>query len=318
MDNQAGFFAGGKDESKAGIPRLTAETSLKAAIGAFRKHMEYEGFSRHTIQAFSSDLNLLGKYLGIGQAIGLVATNNLNDFLNWMLKERGVPCSPKSYARRVTTLKVFFKWLHKGGVLVTNPAAPVIQRSVRSPLPKVLNRDEVEHLLAAAEEIRQGTAEKTGDARPLLLLKLLLKTGIKKGEAMGIVPNHIDRADPNQPILFIRYRSPAKRYKERKVSLGADWLLILDEYLEQYDPPDTLFTCTPRNLEYILRDLEQQTGVKKPVSFEHLRWTSAVHGYQDGADTDELRQRMGLSEVTWRETLPKIRRLARQLEEGTD
>ena len=300
-----------------GTPRLTPETSLKAAAGAFRKHMHYEGFSPHTIQAFSSDLNLLAKYLGSGQPIGKVSTANLNDFLHWLLNVRGVPCSPKTYARRITTLKVFFKWLHQGGVLVADPAGPIVQHSVRSPLPQVLSAAEIDRLLAAGEQVRQGSDEKPGDARPLLLLRLLLKTGIKKGEAMGIVPNHIDRGNPEQPDLFIRYRSPSKRYKERKIPLESDWLPLLDEYLGQYDPQDTLFTCTPRNLEYILRDLEELAGVTKPVSFENLRWTSAVHAYRLGADTGELREQMGLSEITWRETLNKIQRLADMLKEQT-
>lgn len=76
-------------------------------MGLFETHMRNEGFAINTMKAFASDVRLLGKYLGIGQPIGKIGTNNLNDFLKWLLEERGVPCSPKSYARRVTTLKVF-------------------------------------------------------------------------------------------------------------------------------------------------------------------------------------------------------------------
>jgi integrase/recombinase XerD len=302
-------------DSESGLYRITANTSLKAAIGAFRKHMQYEGFSTHTIQAFGSDLNLFSKYLGIGQPVGKVTTKNLNDFLHWMLNDRGVPCSPKTYARRVTTLKVFFKWLHTGGVLVTDPSASVIQRSVRSPLPVVLNSEELEQVYAAGEKIQAGIDNK-GDVRPLFLLDLLVKTAIKKSEVMGITLNHIDRTDPDKPIVFIRYRNPSKRYKERKIVLDAKWLALLDEYIPQYNPQDSLFTCTARNLEYVLRDLEALSAVDKPVSFECLRWTSAVHGYMDGVDTEELRVRMGLSEITWRETLTRIQRLAESLNDN--
>jgi integrase/recombinase XerD len=315
-DQQLSLMPNGTADEQ-GIFRLTTDTSLKAAIGAFKKHMQYEGFSQHTIQAFTSDLNLFGKYLGIGQPIGGITTDTLNDFLKWMLEERGVPCSPKTYARRVTTLKVFFKWLFKGGVLLSDPAAQVIQRSVRSPLPAVLSEEEIEQLRAVAEGMRQGDGESPGDARPLLLLELLLQTGAKKGEIMGIVPNHIERSDPDKPVLFIRYRSPAKRYKERKVPLETGWLTILDEYLEQYNPPETLITCTPRNLEYILHDLQESAGVNTPVSFECLRWTSAVHSHLKGIHSDELRRRMGLSEITWRETYSKIKRLAEALQKPT-
>ncbi len=301
-------------EPEPGTPGLSTETSLKAAVGAFRKHMQFEGFSPHTIQAFTSDLNLFSRYFGAGQPIGRVTTTNINDFLRWMLEQRGVPCSPKTYARRITTLKVFFRWLHRGAVLAVDPAAPVIQHSVRSPLPVILTDGEIKRLLAAGEQVRQGDSHRHPDARPLLVLMLLLQTGMKKGEVMGLTPNHIDRTDPDQPSVHIRYRSPSKRYKERKVPVGLDWLPVLDEYLQQYDPPDTLITCTPRNLEYILRDLQEMAGVDKAVSFECLRWTWAVHSYLAGEDPGELRWKMGLSEITWRDTLARIRRLAGTLQ----
>ena len=92
--------------------QLSADASIQAALGAFDRHMEEEGFAINTRKAFASDVRLLGKYIGVGQPIGEIGTKNLNDFLNWLVYERGVPCSRKSYARRVTTLKVFFAWLH--------------------------------------------------------------------------------------------------------------------------------------------------------------------------------------------------------------
>ncbi|MCB0036126.1 MAG: phage integrase N-terminal SAM-like domain-containing protein, partial [Anaerolineales bacterium] len=96
------------DESNSpthkGAPAVTADASLQAALGGFEQHMRQEGFAVNTIKSFASDIRLLGKYLGAGQAIGEIATDDLNKFLNWLVYERGVPCSPKSYARRVTTL----------------------------------------------------------------------------------------------------------------------------------------------------------------------------------------------------------------------
>ncbi|MBK8932618.1 MAG: phage integrase N-terminal SAM-like domain-containing protein [Chloroflexi bacterium] len=109
-------------------PLLTADASIQAALGLFENHMRGEGFALNTRKAFTSDIRLLGKYLGIGQPIGSIGTKNLNDFLDWLLNERGVPCSGKSYARRVTTLKVFFSWLHEAGVLPNDPSAAVIQK----------------------------------------------------------------------------------------------------------------------------------------------------------------------------------------------
>lgn len=293
-------------------PPISRDASLQAALGVFENHMRDEGFSIHTIKAFASDIRLLAKYLGPGQPVGEIGTKNLNDFLDWLLNERGVPCSPKSYARRVTTLKVFFGWLHTAGVLNDDPSAAVIQRTVTSPLPTLPTEDQLELALIVTEDMRMGDSSSKADARPHLLLTLLLQTGIKKGEAMNLVPNHVDRNNLDEPMLFVRYANPNLRYKERKLPLDPDWLTVLDEYLLQYQPPDTLFTCTARNLEYILRDVGDAAGLDAgSLSFENLRWISALRDWREGVEKDDIRQKLGLSKITWRETKSKLEKLSK-------
>ena len=292
---------------------LTREASLQAALGTFERHMQDEGFSINTVKAFASDIRLLGRYLGIGTPVGEIGTKNLTDFLHWLTDERGVPCSPKSYARRVTALKVFFGWLHETGVLAQDPSAAVIQQSVSSPLPDMPPLDDIDRALAAADRRRAGGPDQKPDARPYLLLSLLLQTGIKKGEAMAIVPNHIDDSDPDKPVLYVRYANPRLRYKERKLPLEPAWLAVLDEYLGQYRPTDTLFTCTARNLEYVLRDLAEEAELSTgALSFENLRWASAMRDWRADVEQDDIRQKLGLSKIAWRETKAKLRRLVEQ------
>jgi integrase/recombinase XerD len=308
-DQQSPLFPPGT-LPEAGSPRLTSESSIQATLGAFEQHMEEEGFAVNTRKAFAGDIRLLGKYLGIGQPIGQIGTKNLNDFMNWLVYERGVPCSQKSYARRVTTLKVFFGWLQESDVLVMNPSSAVVQISVTSPLPNVPTDEELNQALATTSAIRNGTNEQKPDARPHLLLNLLLQTGIKKGEAMGIVPNHIDQTESDAPYLFVRYKNPNQRYKERKIELEPAWFDTLDEYMAQYQPTTTLFTCTARNLEYILTDIAESLNLDKgKLSFENLRWASALRDYKNGVSHDKIRQRLGLSKITWRETKSKLEKL---------
>ena len=299
-----------REEGERRPAPLTRAASLQAALGTFEKHMQDEGFSLNTVKAFASDIRLLGRYLGIGTPIGDIGTKNLTDFLHWLTDERGVPCSPKSYARRVTALKVFFGWLHETGVLPQDPSAAVIQQSVSSPLPSAPTAFDVEQALAAAEARRSGAIDQRPDARPYLLLTLLLQTGIKKGEAMAIVPNHIDDSDPDQPVLYIRYANPRLRYKERKLPLERSWLAVLDEYMGQYRPTDTLFTCTARNLEYVLHGIAEDAELPPgTLSFENLRWASAMRDWRAGVEQDDIRQKLGLSKIAWRETKSKLQKL---------
>ena len=282
-------------------------TPFKDAIPHYTRHMQYEGFAENTIKAFTSDLRLLGKYAGMDRPVGNFATKDLQDFLQWMLRERGVPCSPKTYARRVTTLKVFFRWLYDVDVLPRDPADPIIHEPVSSPLPIVLYDQEVERLLATTDAMRRAESP---DARPHLLVSLLLQTGIKKGETMALTPSSFDASNPDEPTLWVRYENPRMRYKERKLRLEPGIMAVLSEYLEQYQLDDALFNCTARNLEYILRDVAQAAGIDKKVSFEVLRWTSAVRDHRRGMSAEHLREKLGLSRISWRETGAKIARLA--------
>jgi integrase/recombinase XerD len=101
-------------------------------------------------------------------------------------------------------------------------------------------------------------------------------------------------------------------YKERKIELDPEWLNLLDRYLSQYRPEDTIFDCTARNLEYILTDIGQGAGIPTKLSFEMLRWTCAVRDFRDGVDPDAIRDKLGLSEISWYETFNKIKKLAVQ------
>ena len=289
-------------------PAIAAGTPLEDALEQYYDFLRLSGSSPHTVKAFRSDLNLLGRWAGFDKPIGDFSTQTLNKFLHWMLTERDKPCSPKTYARRVTTLKHFFGYLHAQEAIPRDPSTGVIQRSVSSPLPEIMLDDERARVLAATRAMRRD--DDKPDARPHLLVTLLLQTGIKKGETMALTTADVIRANPEQPILWVRYKNPKMRYKERKIAIDPSWLVTLEEYLAQRKPDGTIFDCTARNLEYVLRDVAQRAGVpRSKLSFETLRWTCAYTDYVGGMDEEKLRQKLGLSRISWRETSARLEQL---------
>ena len=288
------------------VAHIHPDTPLLPAISSWELFLQDQGRSIYTIKAFKGDLNLLASYLPPGRGVGSITTSDLNHFLKWLQDGRGVPCSPKSLARRITSLKSFFRWLHKNGVLMMDPAEKVVQKSVISPLPTVLTAEEVLKIT----EIVNGQRESTKpDARPAALLFLLLSTGIKKGECLGITLNHIDLDAPDGPILFIRYPNPSYRYKERKIPLSASWLAVFQEYKNQYEPTGQLFPWSPRRLEYLLEDIGEAAGLEKHLSFDMCRWTAALTDWRSGMEADKIRQKLGISKVQWREIRVKLHKL---------
>ena len=292
----------------AALGPLSARSSLTAAVSGFHNHMIRQGFSENTVKAFMGDLRLLMKYISPNTNISRISTHDLENFLTWILSERGTPCSPKSYARRLTTLKVFFKWLHDTDVIASDPAAPIAHQPVSTPLPQILYDNEVERLLRYSRDLLWA---RKPDTRPYVLVSLILQTAIKKSECMGIKLEHLDSSDPRAPVLYVRYPTARMRHKERKLVLSPQFMQVVRQYIAQYKPETNHFECTARNLEYVLGDAGQLAGIEhKSVSFEALRWTAAVRDYRTGMSPEQLRKKLGLSQISWRETGMKIRQLA--------
>ena len=293
---------------------ITPNTTLTPAILGWEIFLQDQGRSPHTVKAFLSDLRLLASYLPPDQTLGDISTNDLNQFLTWMQHDRGVPCSPKTLARRITSIKSFFRWLHGNGILLVDPAEKVVQKSVLSPTPTVLTPEEVQRVIDVAQQYRK--AEKR-DTRYFTLARLLLSTGIKKGECLNISPNHIELDAPEGPFLFVRYASPQNRYKERKITLPDDWVVAYHEYRAQYNLTDRLFPWSPRRLEYLLEDLSKESGLEKHLSFAMCRWTCALMDWISGMEPEKIRQKLGISKVQWREVRMKLQRLARSVASHT-
>ena len=286
---------------------LTAQTPLTTAINSWHAYLVDQGRSPNTIKAFLSDVRLLTTFLPEDTTLGKITTKDLNRYFEWMEKERDVPCSPKTLARRITATKSLFRWLHQYGVLLVDPAEKVAQRSAISPLPTVLTRDEYDAALLAADRHRRGPKP---DARPYSLVYLLLTTGIKKSETLGIELEHIELDTPNGPQLFVKYGTPANRYKERKLALAEDWVPAYEEYIAQYQPTEKLFPWSPRRLEYLLEDIGNEAGLTKHLSFDMCRWTFALNDFHAGEEPDKIRQKLGVSKIQWRELFIKLKQLA--------
>jgi site-specific recombinase XerD len=282
---------------------ITGRTLLVPAINTWRIYLADQGKSPHTVKAFTADVLLLASYLPPDRPIGNVTTNELNNFLEWMQKQRPVPCSPKTLARRITSIKAFFRWLSQYGVIVVDPSEKVLQQSVISPLPQVLNPEEIKAVIDVASKYRQV---KQPDARYYTLFTLLIETGIKKSECLALSPNHIDLEAPNGPLLFVRYASPQHRYKERKIALSQDWVNAYHEYKQQYQLGEQVFPWSQRRLEYLLEDLSEEASLSKHISFEMCRWTCALNDLASGVEPNKVRQKMGLSKIQWREVNHKL------------
>lgn len=292
---------------------LRPSTTLIAAILAWEEHLRRDGALENTVKSFGGDLRLFGRFLGLDRPINAIATHDLQ---TWLDDQRISGRSPKTYMRRVTSLKAFFRWLETGRVLPHDPSETIIQQSVLSPLPVVLTDEEVEQAHSAAHRLWR-LADKP-DMRPYVLFSLLLQTGIKKSECLSLELTHIDLEDAAGPALWVRYKEARHRLKERKLPLTPEWADVYRAYLAFEQPERNVFPYSPRRLEYLLEDITIAAGLSKHISFEMCRWTFALRHAQIGTDDDLIRRYLGLSRIQWREIGMKLKRLVDSLTESDD
>ena len=227
----------------------------------------------------------------------------------WLQYERCMSCSPKSYALRLTTVKTLFLWLHSIGAVPFDPAAKLVHQKITSPMPKILQEDEVDRLLAVTEKHMNNSRKP--DPRPHLLVNLLLQTGINKAECMRLTEDDFETSDPANPTVLIRYQDTRQLHKERRLPVSPELVDTVKRYVAIYKPTERLFECTPRNLEYVLTDAANAAQLPTGASLEMLRWTCAFRDLWDGMPNLKLQEKLGLSKVTFRETLKKLEKISK-------
>ncbi|MBE3560867.1 MAG: tyrosine-type recombinase/integrase [Ktedonobacteraceae bacterium] len=281
---------------------LTDQSSLAACALPYRQELMLRGKSNYTVTCFLSDLKLFRDYMGDDTPVGRITREDLTDWLMQLkFGNKGQPPAPKTMARRVTFLKNFFSWLATEGVIREDPSASLILERPLPPLPELLFDNEIQLLLSAAAE----------DARAHCLIYLILHSGLKKEEVMGLRVQHVDLSDEETPIVTVHFApSTGKQHRERRLALPGEFTMIFRRYLEAYHPTDTVFACTDRNLNYILTRVVKAAGIKKRVTLQLLRDTFAVQQLRSGVSLDALREKLGLSDEAWLESKEKYRRLA--------
>ncbi|MEL7626439.1 MAG: site-specific integrase [Anaerolineaceae bacterium] len=294
-----------KDEAISA--HITESTLLQPTIQAWKFYLRDQGRSHHTLKAFEADLKLLEEFMPTDKPIGQISAKDLEDYLTWLEKDRGIPCSPKTLSRRITSLKSFFRWLTQNAAISVDPAEKIVQKTVTSPLPTVLTPHELQVALEAADSIRNSA---NPDLRPYVLLRLVLETAMKKGECLNLKTNHLELSDPEEAYIFVRYPNQRYRFKERKIPVSAQWVEAYNQYAEQYQIKDQVLPWSQRRLEYLLEDITKAGKMDKHISFDMLRWTSALNDLSNGIEQDKIRQKLGISKIQWREVKSKLRTLA--------
>ena len=207
--------------------------------------------------------------------------------------------STATMARKIATLRSFYKWSLKNGLASGNPMTLIRTPKQAKRLPKVVSLEQIERLLAAPDD------KDVLGARDRAMLETLFSTGIRVSELVDLNFDDIDEAGE---ALLIR----GKGKKERLVPLGSHALRAIRHYVQmvQHDPrfrsawsPEknerVLFInkhggrISARSVRRKLDKYLRLVGLDPAISPHTLRHSFATHLLENGADLRSVQELLG-------------------------
>ncbi|WP_173934861.1 site-specific tyrosine recombinase XerD [Chelativorans sp. Marseille-P2723] len=277
-------------------------------IEAFLEMMAAErGASDNTLASYRLDLEDAAAFLASrGLSLHAADTASIRLYLEDLAKR----CfAPSTQARRLSSLRQFFKFLYAEGLRQDDPTGILDSPKKGRTLPKVLSETEMELLLErAAEEAAeapQGTPERLAAQRLSTLLEMLYASGMRVSELVSLP---VTVALRDEAFFTVR----GKGAKERIVPLSAKarealalWLAELARHAELSESP-WLFPAASRSghlsRQVFARDLKglaARAGIAAAKVSPHvLRHAFASHLLENGADLRAVQQLLGHSDIS--------------------
>ena len=279
--------------SSEAVPFEDVPDGCLSLLDGFLTELVARGASPHTVRAYRHDLvQFIGWTLAQTQHFEpeQVTMVLLRKFLGF-LRETGV--SRRTVARKIASMRSFFDFLRKRGVVQGNPAAALRRPKQARHLPAFLDDSEIAALLEAPP------ADTLLGLRDRAILEVFYSTGMRIAELVDL---HVASADLVGESCVVR----GKGKKERLLPLGSYACRALRAYLDQRRragfparSQDALFMnarggrITTRSIARNLQKHLRTANLSKQVSPHTLRHTFATHMLNRGADLRSVQELLG-------------------------
>jgi integrase/recombinase XerC len=261
-------------------------------IERFIRYVRYEKrFSPHTIKAYETDLLQFQTFLTTYETTLAEATHTL--VRSWVMECMEASTGAKSINRKISSLRSFYKFLQREGLVDKNPMAQVQAPKIPKRLPVIVEETKLNTLLDDEALFSSGFE----GLRDRVVLELLYGTGIRLAELLGLKNSDID--DYNQQIKVL-----GKRNKERIIPLAKPLYALLQVYIDQknelgFTSTDKLIVTDKGTAAYpqlIYRLVKQALGevsTQDKKSPHILRHSFATALLNKGAELTAIKELLG-------------------------
>lgn len=254
----------------------------------FQKYIDSEKrFSAHTVTSYTTDLNQFILFLSREYKIEQVTEVSFQIVRSWVasLLEKGL--TPRSVNRKISTLKTYFNFLLKKGVITENPMLRIIAPKTAKRLPTYIEQDKMDILLS--KEMFENTFE---GERDRMILILFYATGMRLSELVTLKKIDVDSVNNQIKVL-------GKRNKERIIPLNTNTMECLQKFIKKNSVSQYLFTSFEGKKLYpkkVYRMVKKHIGMissKDKRSPHVIRHTFATHMLNNGADINAIKELLG-------------------------
>ncbi len=286
---------------------IPGEALMHALIERFSRHLSVErNVSEHTLRAYLRDLRAFQTFLeedpaflGCGEdVIRRVDHLVLRRYLALLHKKN----RKSTLGRKLASLRSFFRYLVREGVLEANPGEMVATPRQEKYLPRTLSVDETYALMEC------GTEGDILALRDRAIVETLYSCGLRVSELTGL---NVENVDFQQGLV----RVLGKGRKERIVPIGRKAMEALNAYLERRSRPAgeaPLFLnhrggrLTSRSVERNLKKQLLQAGLIKDATPHALRHSFATHLLDSGADLRVIQELLGHASLSTTQKYTKV------------
>ncbi|MCU1448169.1 MAG: site-specific recombinase XerD [Acidimicrobiales bacterium] len=249
--------------------------------------------SANTVAAYQGDVAAFCEWADRAEVPGPGAVDRivLRRYLSYLATRR---YSRRTIARRASALRRYFGWLHRVGLVGSDPSRGLSAPKGEGRLPTVLRRGDLDVLLTPPAGDDDVTA-----VRDQAVVELLYGSGVRVAELCGLRPGDLDLG---RRMLTVW----GKGSKQRQVPMSEPAADVLGEWLSRgrselarpESPPDAVFLnrrgrrLTPRDVRRIL-----DRRAASPTHPHALRHTYATHLLDGGADLRAVQELLGHADL---------------------
>ncbi len=282
----------------------------------FLEYLRFEKkFSPHTLVSYQNDMKQYSEFLKKMYEIEKPEEATAVMIRSWMAGLMQEKMAAKSVIRKASTLRTFYKFLLREGVIETTPMAKIISPKTPSRLPVFVNKKEMESLFTDIKFPEGFTG-----VRDRLVLELFYATGIRRTELITLKDSDVNLYNLTIKVL-------GKRNKERIIPITPFFKKYAEEYRSERKKIGTDCASffvnengTPLYDQEVYRMTKKYLGMVTTLQKKSphvLRHTFATHILDNGADINAVKELLGHSnlsstQVYTHNTLDKLKRVHKQ------